>query len=394
MTNSVLMLIKTAGLAYDDRLRKEVLSLRSLGVSVAIAALEDANRAERRVLFDDVSCETLRLRSRDRYGHGGGQLSVKVPELYARLLATVVRRRPDVVWFHNLDLAGMAPLLAAVRSARMVKRLIWDQHELPADGWLSNASRMRWFERLANRCDAVVMANEERLDHLHAERGVRFKPPVAVLHNYPDQVFAQLPREELPESVRAWCGATPYLLAQGGANPNRCLPQLAEALLAVEGLKLLIVGPYRPEQVEQLEARHGAALHERIRFTGAVPQLELAPFIDHALASVVLYAATDINNLLCAPNRLYQAMVRGIPVLVGSNPPMRDLVNRLRNGIVLASDGSDSADLVQGIRALREQHGALSNCAQAHQGDLLWEKQNDRIARLLEPGDAHPTRLE
>jgi glycosyltransferase involved in cell wall biosynthesis len=148
--------------------------------------------------------------------------------------------------------------------------------------------------------------------------------------------------------------------------------------------KLVVVGPYLKHRVAELERAYGAALSKQVLFTGPVPQMELTRFIDHAYASVVLYEAHSANTRLCAPNRMYQALARAVPVIVGANPPMATLVNASRCGIVLRSDGGDVKDLCDGIRRLEAGYKAIAEQAAAPRG-LMWESQNAVIARVIDP---------
>ncbi len=303
MTTKVLMLIKTSGLEYDDRLRKEVLSLKAIGASVEIIALDDSNRVAAGTVYGAIPFRTIRLRSR-RWAPQGAGLAVKTAELYSHFMLRVLQTRPDVVWIHNLELAAIVPLLAAARAAGLIDRIIWDQHELPAEARLKNPRMRSAYTRFFNMCDSVVMANRERYDYLVQQCGLHLQAPVTVLRNLPDQVFAEIARGALPDSVTEWLAGRSYFLAQGGANPKRGLDELVAATLTLEDVCLVIVGPYRTADIERLEARHGAALHKQVLLTGFVPQLELTPYIDHALASIVFYQAVNANNYLCAPNRM------------------------------------------------------------------------------------------
>ena len=378
----VLMLIKTSGLEYDDRLRKEVLSLKAIGAAVEIIALDDSNRASAGTVYGDVPFRTIRLRSR-RWAPQGAGLAVKTSELYGHFMLRVLQTRPDVVWIHNLELAAIVPPLAAARAAGLIDRIIWDQHELPAEARLKNPRMRSAYTRFFNMCNSVVMANRERYDYLVQQCGLQLQAPVTVLRNLPDTVFAELARVALPVSVTEWLAGRSYFLAQGGANPYRALDELVAATLTLHDARLIVVGPYRPTDLERLESRYGTILHERVLFAGFVRQLELTPYIDNALASIVLYQAIDTNNLLCAPNRMYQAIARGTPLVVGMNPPMKQVVEQYRNGIVLETDGSDSAIIAIGLRTFLQQQPELRRQAAAHQHDLSWESQNEAIARLL-----------
>ena len=376
---SVLMVINTTGLEYDDRLRKEVGSLQASGARVSILGLEYANRAARSRVYEDVPAKTIRLRSRAWFPQGRG-LVVKTAEMYLRFFANVAVARPDVVWCHDLEMGALVPLLSILRVLGLVRRIVWDQHELPADG-LRAQRGYRWlFRRLIDLCDVIVMANAERRALVLDWLSDPFGPPIEVLNNYPDATFAELPVRDLPADLTAWLAGTPYLLAQGGANPDRHLDALVAAIRRTPQFRLVVVGPYHAKVVERLQREHGA-IDAQVRFTGPVPQMELARYIDHAYASVILYQAQSSNTILCAPNRLYQALVRRVPVIVGSNPPMAEVVNAFGCGVVLDGDGGNIDDLCRAMRQLEAGYARLKASA-AISRDLTWGSQTATVARI------------
>ncbi|MEM4724180.1 MAG: glycosyltransferase, partial [Candidatus Hadarchaeum sp.] len=345
---NLLMLINTAGLDYDDRLRKEVLSLQELGIQVQVVALEYKNLAGEQIIYGHTSALTIHLCSRSWFPRSRGLL-VKTIEMYWRFFVQILKRKPQMLWVHNLEVFGLMPVLIAMRKAGIVKRLIWDQHELPSDSLLANRAYMSLYCMLVNGCDVVVMANKERRDLIL--RKVKITSPVYVLYNYPDRVFHRLPKKALPQMVLDWLQNMPYVLAQGGANPDRHLRELVNAIMQQSDVKLIVVGPYHESQLDEFNREYGEEWRSKILFTGFVPQLDITPYIDHAIASVVFYAMKSENSRLCAPNRLYQALSRGVPVIVGPNPPMRQLVEKTKCGIVVEHD--DPRSILQGIQEIR-----------------------------------------
>jgi len=381
---SVSMVINTTGLEYDDRLRKEVGSLKARGIDVAIVAIEYANTEGRRLVYDGVPATTFRLRSRTWFPRSRGVI-VKTLELYFRIIARLLLTRPSVVWCHDLEMGALVPVLALMRACGAVDRVVWDQHELPADRLLASRAYRQLFAWLVNGCDRIVVASAERREYMARWLDGRVRTPVDALENYPDATFASLPVRDLPDDLDAWLDGRPYLVAQGGANPDRHLPNLVAAVMRTGLFKLVVVGPFSAPQVEALERAHGAALRDRVFFTGLKPQLDLARFLDHAVASVVLYQASSANTRLCAANRLYQAIVRRVPVIAGSNPPMARVVSALGCGVVLHSDGADVDDVCDGIRRLAD---GLSDIRPAMAGAFTWESQATRVAEIAEASAA------
>jgi len=376
----VLMLINTTGLDYDDRLRKEVLSLQSLGHQVEVLAMEYANKPGQREIYGGILAKTIRLRSRGWFARTKG-IWFKSLEMYAQFLVAVLKTRPDVLWVHCLGFTGLMPLFLLLRKIGFIHRLVWDQHELPSDSLLSSKIYMWLYQILVNGCDAIFMANQERRDLIHGKTHDKLRVPIQVLNNYPDRCFQTLPRSELSESVLDWLQGKFYVLAQGGANPNRHLDELTTAIMQQLDVKLIVVGPYQEFQIENLVRAYGDAWRERILFVGFVPQLDIAPYIDHAIASIVFYATLSSNSRLCAPNRLYQALVRGLPVMVGPNLPMQKLVLQFDCGVVV--DHSDVQSINQGIDMILSNREHFHHQALIAAEQMIWDEQNTVVESLI-----------
>ena len=257
-----------------------------------------------------------------------------------------------------------------------IDKLIWDQHELPANKFFLNKFIKKLFIFLINACESIVVANKERRDFLFKQLGKKnLNSQFHVIENFVDQRFASLPKGVLSEEVKEWLRGKPYLLTQGGANPDRYLDEVVEAIINIEGIKLIVVGPYSEEIIYKLKNKWGDIITEKVYFTGFIPQKKLVDFIDHVIVSIILYEKDIYNCWLCAPNRLYQALIRGIPVIVGINPPMANLVNKYNCGVVLAGDGSNVVDIKNGIIKIIENQAEFNKNTKYCLDNISWESQ-------------------
>lgn len=385
--SKVLMLIKTTGLEYDDRVRKECLSLLELGVEPVIGVLDDSNCGREGKTDYGVRFCAVNLWSRSVFSSARG-LSVKTAELVAKFVRLILVERPVVLWIHDFTTLGVVPFALALRRMGLVERIVWDQHELPPDGWLDGGRMKSVIGSLMRRCDAVISANQERLDLLGSllEKGGRIGNG-HVLQNYPDEDYCQLPKGRLPDEVSDWLGGVPYLITQGGGDDDRRLSECVEAVINSDGLvKLVVVGRYQDEMILEFRRRWGAKFERSVFFTGMVPQMRVVNFLDNAHGSIVFYWRESRNSWLCAPNRLYQAIARGIPVLVGCNPPLKAVVARAGVGVVIDSDGENLEDVGRGIQALMRDREAFAEAAVRNRAAHRWEFQTATISTL--PGIA------
>lgn len=380
---SVLMILKTMGLEYDDRVRKECESLVRIGSDVKMLLLENSNKTETRTVWGVATAKSFSLLTRRLFPQARG-LGFKVMEFTWRALVQMLRTKPAVVWAHNQEAAPLIATALLVRRLGWVDRVVWDQHELPVARVFEHRA-LRWlWTRLMRSCDAVIVANSQRREfirkQLTGKQDVRF----AVLENWADRTFRDLPTHPLPEDVRAWARGRPYVLLQGGAHPGRHFSEVVTAIIERldTDIGVVVVGR-RPEVLAaSLHDRWGADFGDHVFFAGWVPQMEVPTYIDHAVASLVLYETRSENELFCAPNRLYQAIARGTPVVVGANPPMATLVSQHGVGVVLAGTGTSPDDIAGGIRTLLADPLRYREAIERVQDLLLWEKQEAEIVRV------------
>jgi len=377
----ILMVIKTTGLSYDDRVRKECTTLRIFGNNVKIAALESENKIHEGLTEYGTVFQTISLYSRKVLSHKKG-LFLKTVEMYANFALVIFHTRPNIVWLHNVEMAGLVPFCWVMKNTGVIKKLVWDQHELPAEKITNNRVLRDGFKVIVNLCDILVFANGERRELLSDRLGTGYDNSFKVIENFVDNQFFKVPRGSLPHEIEAWLSGQSYILAQGGANPDRYLENVIAAVMDINDIKLIVVGPFDAENVNSLQLQYGKTIEEEVFFTGMVPQFELVNYIDNALASIVLYNAEKPNSRLCAPNRLYQALSRGVPVIVGSNPPMKNLVKRFGCGVVLKSDGRDVTDIRKGIHAILAD-GKYKENAVKQAKSITWESQNETIAAIV-----------
>ena len=372
----VLMLLKTTSLRYDDRVRKECEALRRLGLTVAIAVLED-RRAAAEAVLDDVRVYPVKLFSRRL--PQGRFLVTKTLELSIRFLLRILRSRPKVIWIHNMELGGVAIVSPLIRLLNRSCMVVWDQHELPPD-WAIRRRSVRSFIRwIMVQPTVLVAANASRATLLRRMRLAAKRP--SVLENLTDAKFARMPKRPLPSSVVEWLGGDEYYLAQGGAAPGRNFPNLVDAILQMNR-RLVVVGGWQGDVRETLRSTYGDRLSDCVHFYGWIDQMDMPALLDNCKASIVLYKSTNLNRKYCAPNRLYQAVARGVPVIVGANPPMMNHVKQLGVGVVAAGDGSDAADIIDAIAAFEAEEKTYRNSASSRREGTLFETQ-DRTLRTI-----------
>lgn len=381
------MVIKTNALIYDDRFRKEVQSLQRLGTKVTASVIEDANSA--RHGYD--------------YGEGANREIIVFSLLTRRLLLSrvfiifhlfefilrtcyqVFRKKPQTVWIHDPILLVFMPFLSILRSMGVIEKIVWDHHELPIQRINDSAFLRRIFSWFCDFADVVIAANQERLDYLR-ERFPGFdKVDARVIRNYSDKEFTEQPVKTLPDELNTWLAGREYFLLQSGLVEIRQGRTVIEAILSDKSFPVVIaVGGGQTKLIDELRSKYGDLFDERVYLIGKVPQMELTRYLDGAIASFIFYQkAYGINNWLCEPNRLFQALNRNIPVIVGNNPPMAAAVDKYKRGIVVEDDGSQTGALVNAIRSFLSEKEHFPNLSKSQSLSIRWESQDEIFIGIL-----------
>jgi glycosyltransferase involved in cell wall biosynthesis len=360
---------------HDARVRREAKALAAAGHDVVVVHLAGADvpqtvaREGYRVVPALGRRTRLPLRAHRLVMFGG-------------FVRAVRRERPDVVHAH--DAAMLAPGLAAASSVGA--RLVYDSHEL-ATGvpyrerlW---ALFVRVLERaVIRRCDAVLTVSDGIADRLVELHGLRRRP--AVVRNLPDVAGPPAGGGRLRRV--AGIGDAPLVLHQGAPARHRGCEQLVRAMEFVPDAELVFLGdegdPGYVAALARLAEHHG--LEERVHFVPSVQLEELLAETAEADVGVSLLEDVCENHRLALPNKVFEYVAAGVPVVVSRLPEVRRLVEE--RGIGWTADASDPADIARALRealAGREEPRLRANLREAAR-ELSWASEQGRLLAVYD----------
>jgi hypothetical protein len=369
--HKILMIVRTSGLEYDDRVRKEALSLKQLGCDVFILANYISNVSSKGLTQYGIPYHAVQLRSRAIFA-SKRFLFLKMFEFWLISMWGIIKGKYNVVWAHE----EYTILSLLIKFPKVY--YIFDQHELP-EFLIATNFRKKLYRRIENASDIIIVANEDRLEFMRKSALLMKPHKYCVLNNYPDKVFSELKVLDLPSEINIWLQGSQYVLLQGGGHFNRYPSEVMSAVKRHGMYKVILIGPVYEKLKEEITQKY----LDMVYLTGYVNQLELTRYIDHAKFSIILYANTDDNNFFCEPNRLYQAVCRGIPVIVGINPPMKHLVLKHSIGEVLCDDGKSVDGIYKAILRIEKKYIKYKENITHIRFTYNWESQIPKIANIL-----------
>jgi glycosyltransferase involved in cell wall biosynthesis len=288
--------------------------------------------------------------------------------------------RPDVVHAHDA-----AMLLPGIIGARTIGApLVYDSHELAT----SVPYRERvwaWFvagiERLVvPRCAAVITVSDGIAERLR--RRYRLPSTPTVVRN----VTAL--RAHGPGGLRMRLGIdtrTPLVLHQGAPAPDRGCEQLLAAVQRLPGTHLAFLGDPEPGYATALRrATRERGLQDRVTLLPSVPLEELLAHTAEADVGVTLLQDTCENHRLALPNKLFEYIAAGIPVVASALPETRGLIERHGVGWCVApGDPSALAGALDLALRRRDDPDLRKRLTRAAE-ELSWEREQQRLLGLYE----------
>lgn len=388
---------------HDSRVMREAETLAGAGHTVTVyclsgSALPDASF--RVVVHTPPSASVLPDGSSPFLSaanqSAGRRLAARVRWMvgYARTLRSwgrwIVDEAGAVDVWHAHDLTG---LVAVARLVRTPTRLVYDSHEI----FLETGTGARlpgllrrlmaaYEARLTRRAVALVTVNEGCADVLRR----RLRPRrTVIVRNCPPR---WTPAADTASPLRAAAGipsGSPAILYHGAFVAHRGIEELSEALLrpglGLGHLALLGYGPAR-ERIDDLARDH--RFGGRVHVLNAVSPQELLAWVSGADVDVMPIQRSTLNHWLGTPNRLWESLAAGVPVVASDFPVMRRVVLEDPAGPLGAvCDPSSPDSIAAAVRSILElpapeQAALRERCLRAAHERWNWEIEGARLLEL------------
>lgn len=295
-------------------------------------------------------------------------------EYAVRLFFFLLFRRFDILWSNDMDTLLPNWMAARVKG----KRVIYDSHEYWTEvpELISRPGTRKvwhWLEkRLFPRADAAVTVNPS-IAEIYSEI---YKMDVASLRNLPWHKGELEQRNEIGKVI----------LYQGALNKGRGIDLMIDALEYLPGYELWIIG-YGPvgQELREHAARH--AWRDRVVFKGLIAFEKLGPITQQAAIGMSLEEDLGASYHYASPNKVYDYIQAGVPVLVSDLPEMRRVVDDHGVGEVLLNSERTPEAMAARIRGMVEQESKWWDCHKAcdkARDVLCWEKERQVLGEIID----------
>ena len=368
----------------DGRVMRSATALVAQGYSVTIVDIESASVATKREVIRGVNMKHVVtppwLNSRVF------RVVPLIKAMHKVLLSALRLIQTPADIYHAHDTLALFNCYIAARVHR--KPFIFDAHELPfsesASALIERLSGFFKFvlARIIARFAGIITVSAPIGHEICVNYGY---PKVTLVRNIP-------PYREVQQGdyLRQCLNLGPEVriaLYQGGLMFNRGLDRLVRAAkFLAPNVVIVMMGPHvgsTRAELESLIASEGVA--ERVKILPPVPYDVLLEWTASADIGLIVYAPDfSLNVKMCLPNKLFEYLMAGLPVLASPLDAVAEIIDAYDVGRVVSSLGPE--DIGAAINTMVMDQSACSrmrsNALQAAKRDLCWEKESRRLLNL------------
>lgn len=350
----------------DSRVEKEVEALVNHGYDVSVLAWD---RDEDYPIRKETLNESLNMVKAYRVGiksqYGSGMKNLKNLARFQFAIRSFLKKNTfDIIHACDFDTAFTA--FHSINHKR--SKFVYDIFDYYADafsipsflrGTVINCDR-----KLINKSDLTIICTEQRREQI---KGATPKKLI-VIHNSPPAVELDTCAERCDATIRiAYFG----ILAEG-----RLIRELVDAVSNDEKFELHI-GGFGP-----LESyvKGVSEKNKNVVFYGKVPYKKVLELEQRCDILTAIYDPEVKNHYYAAPNKFYEALMLGKPVIMVKNTGMSEVVDDNKIGVTIEySRNGLFKGLEEMISMLEDKQGIASHMKKLYHDKYSWEEMSSRL---------------
>jgi len=383
---SVKVCMHVRGVARTDgRVLREASALVKAGCAVTIVDIEyDLSRPAEEDI-DDIHLVHLFKPHWLSPSHSTAHHLIRSLDKLINTTVKLLQVSADV--YHAHDDNALLPCYIAARWCR--KPLVFDAHEVPLS-WLESiawkplrALLVCFFAHLLKYCAGVIAVSPPIAEAIRKYYRVS---SVTLVRNV--LAYRPVAKSDRLRQLLGLTSETRIALYQGNLQMDRGLELLVHAAAYLhENIVLILMGKSIGNAQAELEALISAKkLGHRVKLLAPVPYQELLDWTASADIGLIIYRSDSANIRWCLPNKLFEYLMAGLPVLASSLEAVEEIITMYAVGRIIPSLAP--AEVGAAINAILADSASLEhmhqNALRVAQSELCWERESQQLLNLYQ----------
>ncbi|NOU95108.1 glycosyltransferase [Paenibacillus sp. LMG 31456] len=372
-----IIILRSNPILPDPRVEKEANTLLGLGYKVKILAWNRRSLNNREIYGEiKVKNGTLPIRWFNVNASFGNGMKNFLPLLFFQifLIGWLIKHRKDYDFIHACDFDTVIP--AWFCSKLFNKKYVYDIFDYYVDAFhvpnflKSKVEKIDIF--MINSADAVIIANESRKEQISKSRPKK----LYIIHNSPDisDVIDNKEHGVMFSNTQKLKFAYIGILCAG-----RLLKEILEIFQEHQEWELHIggFGPYE-QHIKSI-----ADSNDNIFYYGRIPYEKVIEIERKCDILFAIYDPDVPNHKYSSPNKLYEAMMLGKPIIVAKGTGIDETVQNFEIGKAIDYNGESFEQAITEMFEERDNWRCMKHRTQIlYNKHYAWEIMNTRLEEL------------
>ena len=255
------------------------------------------------------------------------------------------------------------------------KRVIYDAHELiiPQEGE-EILGKYKLFvaaeKKLIKKIYYTIEANQEREDIFKQRYQIQ---NVSHVLNISKLEYNGIKKELLDDEI--------IIVYQGVISKERKLDFFIRSLTRLpEKYRLMFIGDGNG-LVELKELAHSLGVENRAIFTGRLSNADMIKKLNSCHIGIISYPFTNLNNIYCSPNKIFEYAVLSIPFIATGQPFFKTIQSTYKTGRTFETEDVDS--FVKEIEKLASDYKAYQDGFEQFLTDYSYANEMRRLVSII-----------
>lgn len=351
--NKNIIFLRSTSIKNDSRVLKEVGCLIKHGYNVKVLGWDrdEFLKNNQSINFDNINIPIQVFRKKAEYGSGIKNL-IKLFQFQVWLLYNLLKIRKNIDIIHSCDLDTALP--ARLISKFFKKKMVYDIFDYYIDSHYVPNKMKKIVENteinIINKADLTIICTEERREQIKKARPKK----CIVIYNTP-----KIDRNNIKQKLIKSSNDKLKIVYVGILQENRLLKEIGEEIKKYPDFELHIGGFGQLQKYfSELSEKYG-----NIFYYGQMKYEDVLNLEEDANLLFATYNPEISNHKYSAPNKLYEAMALGKPIIVCKNTGIDELVKNENIGISISYDAKKFIEVIENLSENKELQKKLSDNA-------------------------------
>jgi glycosyltransferase involved in cell wall biosynthesis len=293
------------------------------------------------------SSNAFYLNVKAKFGEGGIRAIFKRLVWMIFVFRSLFKLRSDVKIVHACDLDAAFPVVIYKIFVDRQLKVVFDVFDWYSDtlydsGWFV-LKAFKWMESLSSKYSDHIIVCE---DFRRAQLPQRYVHKSVVLPNVPDFQNGEFLFKDNSLEFSSKKITVSYV---GGFYNGRCLDSLLD--IAESGFCNLLIAGFGIEEIESRCIRMSAL--ENVKYFGKVSYLRGLQIMFNSDIIYAMYSKSNPNHLFAAPNKLYESLFLGRPILSTNGILISKKIKALNIGVCVDESMEEILDSILSLNEVQ-----------------------------------------